>query len=109
MFGFRESGPRPPRHDHEKAPACSNGSEAALLGVVGCGTSAGFTVSSVHSGSPAAAVGIAPGDVITSIDGRPVRDAREIEAAIAANAVGTVRVSYMLKGNWLTERDVKVR
>jgi Outer membrane protein beta-barrel domain/PDZ domain len=111
MFGFRESGPRPPRreHEHAAAPACSNASEAALLGVVGCGTSAGFTVSSVHFGSPAAAAGIAPGDVIISIDGRPVRDAREIEAAIAANAVGTVRVSYMLKGNWLAERDVKVR
>jgi len=38
-----------------------------------------------------------------------VRDAREIEAAIAANASGTIKVSYMLKGSWLTEREVKVR
>ena len=106
--GVHESSPRADRNAPPR-PTCSDSSEAALVGVTGCGSASGLTVTSVQRGSPAAAAGITPGDVITSIDGRPVRDAREIEAAIAANASGTIKVSYMLKGSWLTEREVKVR
>lgn len=109
LGGFRESAPRVPRESHRPAPACSNSGEAALLGVSGCGISSGFEVSAVRSGSPAAAAGISPGDVITSIDGRAVRDSREIEQAIAANTSGTIKVGYLLKGNWATEREVKTR
>jgi hypothetical protein len=110
MFGVaREYGPRPPRHERTAAPACSNSGEAALLGVTGCSISSGFEVSSVRSGSPAAAAGISPGDVITSIDGRAVRDSREIEQAIAANTTGSIKIGYLLKGSWSTEREVKTR
>jgi len=106
--GVHRSTPRIDR-DTTQRPISSDTSEAALLGVTGCSSSAGLTVASVRAGSPAAAAGISRGDVITSIDGRPVRNSREIETAIAANTSGTVKVSYMLKGNWLTEREVKVR
>jgi opacity protein-like surface antigen len=105
--GVRDTTPR--IHRNAPRPECSDSSEAAPLGVTGCSTGAGLTVSSVRPGSPAAAAGITPGDVVTQIDGRPVRDSREIETAIAANTSGTIKVSYMLKGNWLTEREVKVR
>ena len=53
--------------------------------------------------------GISPGDTITDIDGRPVRSSRDIEAAIAANATGTVKIRYMIRGAWLTEREAKIR
>ena len=63
----------------------------------------------MRSGSPASAAGISPGDVITSIDGRAVRDSREIEQAIAANTSGVVKIDYLIKGSWSTEHDVKLR
>jgi S1-C subfamily serine protease len=89
--------------------SCAGSSEAALLGVVGCGSDNGLRVTSVQSGSPAAQAGIVPGDIITSIDGRPVHSSHEIETAIAANTSGTIKIAYMIKGNWLTEHEVKVR
>ena len=88
---------------------CANTSEAPLLGIVGCDTSGGFKVASVHPGSPASACGLKPGDVVTSIDGRAVYSSHEIETAIGANASGNIRVGYMIQGNFLTERTVKAR
>ena len=113
--GVKEVGrvqePRSPRADKRNinAPSCADSGEAALLGVIGCGTASGVTVKSVQSGSPAYMAGIRTGDVITSIDDRAVRNAHDIEAAIAANTSGTVRLGFMIQGNFLTEREVKVR
>jgi opacity protein-like surface antigen len=99
------------RTDHQKAalPQCEGSSEVALLGVMGCGDDTGVKVTSVLPGSPAALAGISAGDTITDIDGRPVRSSRDIEAAIAANTSGTVKISYMIRGSWLTERQAKIR
>jgi S1-C subfamily serine protease len=47
--------------------------EAALLGVMVCPADGGLRVTSVRSGSPAARAAILPGDIVTSIDGTPVR------------------------------------
>jgi membrane-associated protease RseP (regulator of RpoE activity) len=104
--GGREVAPHGPRKI--AVPQCEGSSEAALLGVMGCGVSGGFKVTSVHSGSPAARAGITPGDIVATIDGRPVHSSNEIETAIAANTSGTIRVGYMIQGNYLTERDTKV-
>jgi hypothetical protein len=91
------------------SPRCEGSSEAALLGVMGCGDGTGVKVTSVLPGSPASQAGITPGDTITDIDSRPVRSNRDIEAAIAANTTGTVKIKYMIRGSWLTEREVKIR
>jgi opacity protein-like surface antigen len=113
VFGAtREGSPRAeraPRAERKTVASqpCAGSSEAALLGVVGCSANAGFRVTSVHW--PAAQIGIVPGDIVTSIDGRPVHDSHEIETAIAANTSGTAKVGYMIQGNYLTEREVKVR
>lgn len=110
--GENESAPRTgrtPRAERKQAPSCVGSSEAALLGVVGCSADNGFRVTSVQSGSPAARAGIAPGDIVVSIDGRAVHDSREIETAIGANTSGAVKIGYMIRGNFLTEREVKVR
>jgi putative serine protease PepD len=48
----------------------------------------GARVESVTPGSPADAAGLAPGDVIVEIDGRPIPDARTLIVAIRANAPG---------------------
>jgi len=106
--GTHESAPRPER-TKSIAQGCAESSEAVLLGVMGCGADSGLRVTSVRSGSPAAHAGIAPGDIVASIDGRSVHDSREIEMAIAANTSGTIKIGYMIKGSWLTEREVKLR
>lgn len=87
----------------------SETSEARTLGVSGYAGDSGFTVTSVRDNSLAAQAGIAPNDIITTIDGRPVQSSMDIEAAIATSQTGTVSVSYLIRGAWLTQKDVKVR
>jgi Outer membrane protein beta-barrel domain/PDZ domain len=82
--------------------------QVALLGITGYGTSQGFYIISVASGSPAQTAGMNPDNVLTKIDGRPVHTSMDIENAIAANATGTIRLTYMIAGAWFAERDVKV-
>jgi serine protease Do len=49
----------------------------------------GALVAEPQADSPAAKAGIAPGDVITSIDGTPIKDARELSKTIGSTAPGT--------------------
>jgi len=108
-FGsIRESAPRPQKAS-STAQGCAGSSEAALLGITGCSEHRGVRVSSIQSNSPAARAGIRPGDMITSIDGRPIQNIRDIELATGASATGTVKVEYMIQGNFLTVREAKIR
>jgi hypothetical protein len=107
--GTREASTRSADHQKPASPQCEGSSEAAPLGVMGCGDGTGVKVTSVLPGSPASQAGITPGDTITDIDGRPVRSSHDIEAAIAANTTGTVKIRYMIRGAWLTEREAKIR
>ncbi len=86
-------------------------SEAALLGVSGYATDTGFKISSVRAGSPAAQIYLNPGDTIFEIDGRDVHSSHDIEAAIAASASGTVKVTFRNHEalGAKSEREVKVR
>jgi membrane-associated protease RseP (regulator of RpoE activity) len=64
----------------------------ALLAVLGSVQPVpGVAVGGAFAGAPAADAGIERGDVLTSLDGRPVRSAADLDAALA-NASGTVRV-----------------
>jgi hypothetical protein len=107
--GTAEARTRSVDHQRVALPQCEVASEAALLGVKGCGDDTGVKVTYVTPGSPAALAGITPGDTITDIDSRPVRSNRDIEIAIAANTTGTVKIKYMIRGSWLTEREAKIR
>jgi serine protease Do len=49
----------------------------------------GALISQVQPGSPAERAGLAPGDVILSIDGKRVEDSRDVQFRIAAIAPGT--------------------
>jgi hypothetical protein len=97
-----------PRHE-ESGRNCLDETDAALLGVRGCQVENGFRVSSVKAGSVAARAGITAGDTILAIDDRPVRNAVEIETAAGSAKSGTLRISYLVQGNWKAEREVKVQ
>lgn len=52
------------------------------------GQPAGVAVRDVTAGGPAAAAGIRPGEVITSVGGTPVTDTQELQDALAAHQPG---------------------
>jgi hypothetical protein len=72
-----------------EAPAAAAASRA-YLGVAATTSlfEPGAQVVAVVPGSPAAAAGITPGDVITSVDGRSVSSPAALQAAIAAERPG---------------------
>ena len=101
----------PSNYTSESTASRMSGSvqEAILLGITGAETENGVKVVSVRPASPAAVLGIQPGDFISTIDGRQVRNSHDIESGIALNATGTIKVSYLIRGAWLTEKEVKVK
>lgn len=59
----------------------------------------GVLVGSVTPGGGAAKAGLQPGDVITSIDGRAIKDGDDLVADISARRVGSsVKVGYLRSG-----------
>lgn len=61
----------------------------------------GAMVADVVSGSPAAAAGLEPGDLITAIGGRAVSSPATLGSAVAARKPGTrVSVSYVDQSGW---------
>ena len=59
----------------------------------------GAIVDEPQTGSPAAKAGIMAGDVITAVDGKDVKDSRELARTISAMAPGTsVKLGLMRKG-----------
>jgi putative serine protease PepD len=71
----------------------------AFLGVGSVPGRGGALVKRVQRGSPAAQAGLRSGDVIVSIDGRPVRDPSALAAAVAAHKPGdTVALGYRRNG-----------
>jgi len=62
-------------------------------------TSGGAQISSLQSGSPAAAAGLQVGDVITAIDGQPVSSSTDAADLITADAPGSkVTITYLRAG-----------
>jgi serine protease Do len=63
----------------------------------------GVMVNTVTPGKGAAKAGIEPGDVILSIDGKPIKDGDELVADISARKVGsTVQLGYLRDGKQRT-------
>jgi serine protease Do len=72
---------------------------ADLADSLGMAKAEGALVAEAQSNSPAAKAGIASGDVITSVNGDPIKDARELAKKIGALPPGsTARLGVLSKG-----------
>ena len=75
------------------------GAESAAVGRVYGFASGGVLVNTVTANGPAAKGGVKPGDVIISIDGKPVKDGDQLVADISSRKVGsTVQLGVLRTG-----------
>jgi hypothetical protein len=84
------------------------GEESVLFGITGVSVEAGVRVTLVRYQSAANRAGVQIDDIVTSIDGSPVRSIRDIEIAVAKDVTGSVRVGYLSKGIGAVEYTVPV-
>ncbi|HEX3572188.1 MAG TPA: trypsin-like peptidase domain-containing protein [Acidobacteriaceae bacterium] len=75
------------------------GAEAAAIGRVYGFAKGGVLVNAITPNGPASKAGVKPGDVIISIDGKPVKNGDELVADISARKVGsTVQLGILRNG-----------
>ncbi len=66
---------------------------------LGLDAAKGALVATVNAGSPAAAAGVQPGDVILSFDNQPIETVRSLPRAVAATPIGkNVPIKILRKG-----------
>ena len=78
----------------EVLPKLSRGEtiERPFLGVSTSAHPDGAEIQSVTAGSPAEAAGLEPGEVITRVDGRPVRDPDDVASGVGQRARRRVEI-----------------
>jgi PDZ domain len=87
----------------ERSTAATN--KAAWFGADGSSSDRGLAVDSVRSDSPAALIGVQPGDIVVRVNCQQIRSAQDIESAVN-NTSGPIWVSYMIRGAWLTDKKI---
>ena len=71
----------------------------ALATAIGQDLPTGVIISGLHPQSPLGQAGLAPGDVILTVGGRPVNDAPELEFRLATRGLGTaITIAYSRRG-----------
>jgi len=80
----------------------------ALADSFGLNRPDGALISSVTPDSPAAAVGLKAGDVITQVDGHPIERSGDLSSRIAANAPGTQVALKIWRDHAAKEMTVKL-
>ena len=82
----------------------------ASLGIQTSTAPMGVQLLEVTHGSVAEFAGLHPGDVINSVDGKPVRTPADLSSALSGNARGDkVKVGYMVNGYWQAETTVTLQ
>jgi len=67
------------------------------------GTDHGIVINDVEAGSPAERAGLKYGDVILSVDGKPIKSADELVAIVSESPIGKkLRMEYLRDGKRLT-------
>jgi membrane-associated protease RseP (regulator of RpoE activity) len=73
----------------------------ALGVVVSLGRNEGAEITEVAPGGAAAAAGLQPGDVINSVDGKPVKNPEELASELSSRTAGDkVQLGYLHRGAW---------
>jgi serine protease Do len=73
--------------------------DADLAAALKAGTEQGALVAAVEADSPAARAGLAPGDIVTALDGRALASPRDLATAVAAVKPGAeVKLSWLRAG-----------
>lgn len=85
-----------------------NTPSSSWFGASGTASGQGLSVQSVRSNSPAAVIGLQPSDVLLRIDCHPIHSTQDIDSAVSG-ARGTVWVSYLIRGAWLTDKQIPLR
>ncbi len=74
----------------------------------GLDTAAGALVNTVVSGQPAERAGLRHGDIILSVDGRPVKTTRDLISYVSAKGPGASVTLEVLRDGKRTDREVKL-
>lgn len=99
----------PTSHSATPTPrATGAGMKIDVLGaMVMMGPSTGAEITSVAPNGVASMAGLHPGDVINTVDGKPVKTPMELAAELANRPTGDkVRLGYLLQGTWQAETVV---
>jgi hypothetical protein len=98
---------QPPAMEPKEIPDAST---VSRLGIRTSPAPGGIKVEEVQRNTAAELAGLQPGDVINSVDERPVRTAAELSAMLSGLAPGTkVKLGYLIKGYWQAETTVIVQ
>jgi hypothetical protein len=101
--------PQPPAPPQQSTPHITgSGMKLDALGVkVTLGRSAGAEITDEAPNGVAALAGLHPGDVINTVDGKPVRTPMELAAELTNHQAGDkVRLGFLIHGTWQTETVV---
>lgn len=107
VMARREARPMPHAASVEAAAPLETGYVTAL-GLLGYETADGFKVTAVHEGSPAAKAYIQAGDVVTKINGKPVKTAKEIDGGCHGSEVTVTGLTATALGSVVFERQVNL-
>jgi serine protease Do len=81
----------------------------ALGVVVTLGRNQGAEITSEAPNGVAALAGLHPGDVIDSVDGKPVKTPIELAAELSGKPAGTkIRLGFLIRGEWETETVISL-
>jgi PDZ domain len=101
--------PVPAQATQASANSASASTSAAIskswFGASGSSSDRGLAVDAVRPNSPAAMIGVQPGDVIVRVNCQQVRTGQDVESAVN-NTTGPIWVSYMIRGAWLTDKKI---
>lgn len=96
--------PEPAEVQPQPAPVQPGEGQIALLGITVTNSQVGAKVIYVSPTNVAQLAGVHEGDVINSVDGKPIWKVSDLAAALANVSPGsTIRLGYLIKGYWQTE------